>query len=165
MEAPMVRTVLLLAAILCAAFAAQSAAAATQVSGTYFTHQDSGVADCTFKGPPTAPFVGICHTTGFLSDYSGSLTGVSVANFTSIINCKTGRAIGQGTETFTGSLGVGGPSGTLTWAIRFTSAFDCTTFGVSGFSGSAGITSGTGALAGLHGSIQFGDTTYNGNLT
>jgi hypothetical protein len=164
MEASMVRTVLLFAATLCTAVAAQTAAAATQVSGTYFTHQDSGVLDCTFKGPPTAPFVVVCHTTGFLSDYSGSLTGVSVADFKTIINCNTGRAVGQGTETFTGSLGVGGPSGTLTWAIRFTSAFDCATFGVSGFSGSAGILSGTGALAGVNGSIQFGDTTYIGNL-
>jgi len=124
----------------------------------------SGVADCAFHGPAASPFIGVCHTTGFLSLYSGSLTGVSVADFTTIIDCKTGRTVGQGTETFTGQLaGVVG-SGSLTWAIRFTSAFDCSTFLVSDFSGSSGITSGTGALAGLTGHIVFGDTTYTGNL-
>jgi hypothetical protein len=43
-----------------------------------------------------------------------SLGAGAVADFTSLINCKTGRETGHGTETFTGSiLDVG--VGTLTW--------------------------------------------------
>jgi hypothetical protein len=113
--------------------------------------------------PNGSPFILRCTTTGFVSDYSGDLTGTSVADFKQIINCKTGRTHGHGTETFTGTLeGLG--SGTLTWGIHFDSAFDCLTFGVSGFSGLGVVTSGTPDLAGLHGSIQFGDVTYDGEL-
>ena len=76
---------------------------------------------------------------------------------------KTGRTHGHGTETFTGSIaGVG--SGTLAWGIHFDSAFDCATFTVSGFSGRGVVTSGAGDLANLNGSIQFGETTYDGAL-
>jgi hypothetical protein len=79
------------------------------------------------------------------------------------VDPEKSRTHGHGTETFTGSIaGVG--SGTLTWGIHFDSAFDCLTFAVSDFSGRGVITSGTDALAGLHGSIQFGDTTYDGAL-
>ncbi len=45
-----------------------------------------------------------CDTTGLVSQYSGDLTGAAVADFTALINCKTGRETGHGTETFTGSL-------------------------------------------------------------
>lgn len=64
---------------------------------------------------------------------------------------------------FTGTTaGVG--SGTLTWNIRFTSSFDCATFAVADFSGSGAIVSGTGALAGLQGTLQFGESDYQGDL-
>jgi hypothetical protein len=41
---------------------------------------------------------------------------------------------------------------------------DCATFAVSGFSGRGVVTSGTGDLTGLNGSIQFGEVTYDGDL-
>ena len=54
-----------------------------------------------------------CDTTGLVSQYSGDLTGAAVADFTALINCKTGRETGHGTETFTGSLA--GLQGRLTF--------------------------------------------------
>jgi hypothetical protein len=138
---------------------AASAPKRIHVSGTYAV-TDFGSFSCATNG---SPFVLHCTTTGFVSQYSGNLTGTSVTNFEQIIDCKKSRTHGHGTETFTGSIaGVG--SGTLTWGIHFDSAFDCLTFAVSDFSGRGVITSGTDALAGLHGSIQFGDTTYDGAL-
>jgi Protein of unknown function (DUF3224) len=146
-------------AALVAAQVATSAPSRVHVSGTY-TVTDFGALSC---APNGSPFVLRCTTTRFVSQYSGDLTGTSVANFEQIIDCKNGRTHGQGTETFTGSIaGVG--SGTLTWGIHFDSAFDCGTFAVSDFSGRGDITSGTGDLAGLNGSIQFGIDTYDGEL-
>jgi hypothetical protein len=87
-----------------------------------------------------------CRTTGFESLYGGSLTGSSVSSFEDTIDCKAGRDHGHGTETFNGTIdGVG--SGSLTWDIRFESAFDCATFGVSAFTGRTVVTSGTGDFA------------------
>jgi hypothetical protein len=141
---------------------AQSATAAStsvHVSGAYAV-TDFGSFSCAPNGSPS---VLRCTTTGFVSQYSGSLSGSSVTNFEQIIDCKTGRTHGHGAETFTGSItGVG--SGTLTWGIHFDSAFDCATFAVSAFSGRGVITSGAGGLVGLNGNIQFGDTTYDGEL-
>jgi hypothetical protein len=138
---------------------AASAAKSIHVSGTYAV-TDFGSLSC---APNGSPFVLRCTTTGFVSQYSGSLTGSSVTNFEQIINCKKGRTHGHGTETFTGSITDVG-SGSLTWGIHFDSAFDCLTFAVSDFSGKGVITSGTDALTRLNGSIQFGDTTYDGAL-
>jgi hypothetical protein len=121
---------------------------------------DLGTTACAANG---SPFVLRCTTEGFVSQYSGSLTGSSVTDFVQIINCKTSTTRGHGTETFTGSIaGVG--SGTLTWGIAFESAFDCATFAVSGFSGRGIITAGTADLAGLNGSLRFGDISYEGEL-
>jgi hypothetical protein len=144
---------------LVAAQAAGGAPNGVHVSGTY-TVTDLGALDCATNG---SPFVLRCTTTGFVSQYAGTLTGTSVVDFKEIIDCKTSRTVGHGTETFTGSVaGVG--SGTLTWRIQFESAFDCATFAVSEFSARGDVIAGTGDLAGLHGSIQFGDVTYEGDL-
>jgi hypothetical protein len=159
----MMKRLLLAAAVFAAALVgaqtAATAAGSVQVSGMYQV-TEFGSFSCATNG---SPFVLRCTTTGFVSQYSGSLTGSSVTNFEQIINCKTGRTHGHGTETFTGSVaGVG--SGTLTWGIHFDSAFDCLTFAVTGFSGRGVVTAGTGALAGLNGSIEFGEDTYDGEL-
>jgi hypothetical protein len=145
-----------------ALIAAQPGAGApnrVHLSGTY-TVTDFGTFAC---APNGSPFVLRCKTNGFVSQYSGSLTGSSVTDFEQIIDCKTGRTHGHGTETFTGVLtGLG--SGTLTWGIHFESAFNCATFAVSGFSGRGVVTSGTDDLAGRNGRIQFGADTYDGEL-
>jgi hypothetical protein len=156
------RSVLVIAVLAAALVAAQTAAGSAtrvHVSGTY-TVTDFGAFGC---APNGSPFLLLCSTTGFLSSYDGSLTGTSVTDFEQIIDCKTGRTHGHGTETFTGSLaGVG--SGTLTWRIHFASDFDCATFAVSSFTGRGVLASGTGALAGLNGTIEFGDVDYEGEL-
>ena len=157
----MLKRLLAVAVFAAALIAAQAAPGGSVilVSGTYVV-TDFGSTSC---APNGSPFVLRCTTTGFVSQYDGSLTGSSVSNFEQIIDCKMGRTHGHGTETFTGSVaGVG--SGTLTWGISFDSAFDCLTFAVSGFSGRGVVSSGTDALAGLNGSIQFGDDTYDGEL-
>jgi hypothetical protein len=150
------------AAIAVALVVAQAAASASEsvhVSGTYAV-TDFGSLSC---APNGSAFVLRCTETGFVSQYSGDLTGTSVANFEQIVDCKTSRTRGQGTDTFTGSVaGVG--SGKLTWRIHFESAFDCGTFAVSDFSGRGDVTSGSGDLAKLNGSIQFGIDTYDGEL-
>lgn len=87
---------LLLTAILCASAAVPVAAAATHVSVAYALDPTSGSLECAFRGPPASPLVVICDQTGFESTYTGSLIGVSVTDFRTIINCKTGRAVGQG---------------------------------------------------------------------
>jgi hypothetical protein len=154
------RLFVLLAALGCALVAAGVGGAATHVSGEWAV-TDEGIPDC---GPIGASQVLLrCETTGFLSEYSGSLTGTSTVSFVTFIDCRGGRAMGYGTETFTGTVaGVG--SGTLTWGIRFTSDFDCNTFGLSNFEARTAITSGTGDLASLRGTLVFGDTTYEGDL-
>jgi hypothetical protein len=83
--------------------------------------------------------------------------------FTSTVNCKTGRSWGRGVETFTGSLD-GSATGTLTWKITFHSDFDCTTSLPSGFQGFSRIKASSGALAGIRGRLHFGDVTYDGVL-
>ena len=108
-------------------------------------------------------FVEACETTGLLTQYSGTRDGPSVTDFRQIINCKKSRTHGHGTEAFTGSL-AGAGSGTLTWRIHFRSAFDCQTFDVADFVARGIVISGTGDLAGLRGSIEYEETTYDGVL-
>jgi hypothetical protein len=155
----------MLAAVAAAAFvpgavAAPPGQAPVGVAGTY-TVTDFGTTDCApVHGSPSLLR---CDTTGFVSDYSGSLTGTSTASFTEIIDCAAGRAEGHGIETFTGSVaGFGG--GTLTWAIQFSSGFDCTTAAVFHFQGRGVIRSGTGDLAHVRGQLDFTETTYQGEL-
>jgi hypothetical protein len=130
------------------------------VSGTYSV-TDFGAIDCAPVGA-SATLVR-CSTTGLVSVYEGSLTGTSRADFTQIIDCARGFTFGSGIESFTGSVAQVG-SGTLTWRIFFRSAFDCTTFSVSDFTGIGVNVSGSGGLAGLNGVLRFGDITYNGVL-
>jgi hypothetical protein len=152
---------LVAAALALALTAPVSAGNSTLVSGTYSV-TDFGTLTCVPLG--AAGFVVRCSTSGFVSSYSGALTGATTTTFTQVINCKTGRTQGSGVETFTGSIaGVG--SGTLTWMDEFTAGFDCTTFAVSGFRGVGVALSGTGDLVGLHGMLSFTETTYDGALT
>jgi hypothetical protein len=155
-----VRVTLVAVALVVALAAPAYGGSATLVSGTYSV-TDFGTPACVPLGADG--FIVSCTTTGFVSSYSGALSGTTTTTFTQVINCKTGRTQGKGIETFTGSIaGVG--SGTLTWRDEFTSAFDCTTFAVSDFSGIGVALAGTGSLAGLHGELSFTDTTYAGAL-
>jgi hypothetical protein len=130
------------------------------VSGSY-TATDFGTTNCAFVGG--SGFMFRCDTTGFVSDYTGDLEGTAVADFTQLIDCKTGRAYGHGSETFTGSVeGVG--SGTLTYTDQFSSDFDCTVFFPFNLDINSVAVAGSGGLAGLQGTLHFDDTTYSGTL-
>jgi hypothetical protein len=158
------RALLALAGALLALAAMPALAAAhhrdIRVSGTYAAY-DFGTTQCAPKR--ASPDILACSTTGFRSTYAGSLVGDVSTEFTNTINCKTGRTWGHGVETFTGSLN-GSATGTLTWKISFRSDFDCTTSLPSGFLGHSHIKASSGALAGVHGRLQFGDVTYDGLL-
>lgn len=131
-----------------------------RVSGTYVAY-DYGTPQCAPKG--ASPDILACTTTGFRSTYAGSLVGDVATEFSSVINCQTGRTWGHGVETFTGSLN-GSATGTLTWRIRFRAAFDCTTSALSAFQGFSRIKASSGALAGIRGRLHFGDVNYEGVL-
>src|SRR4029078_310987 len=104
-------------AVALAAATQAAAGSAIPVSGTYVV-SDFGTTTCVSVGASGFKFR--CDTTGLVSQYSGDLTGTAVADFTALINCRTGRETGHGTETFTGSL-VGGGSGKLSWIDQFSS--------------------------------------------
>lgn len=140
-----------------------SGATATQavhVSGTYAV-SDLGTTTCGPVGE--SPNLLRCDTIGFVSEYSGDMIGTATVDFTQVIDCKNGRARGEGVETFTGTInGVG--AGTLTWHDHFRATTDCVTFELSDFVLRAVGFSGTEALAGLHGKIAFSLTDYDGTL-
>jgi hypothetical protein len=104
-----------------------------------------------------------CETTGLKSAYTGDLAGETMSAFEQIIDCANGRTVGQGVETFSGSLR-GKRPGTLTWRIVFAANFDCTSFFPSSFRGLGVVTGGSGALAGRRGFLRFDDTSYEGTL-
>jgi opacity protein-like surface antigen len=140
--------------------AAATAKPGTHVSGTYSVI-DLGTTTCEPMG--TSPNLLRCDTTGFVSQYSGDMTGTAVADFTQLIDCKTGATRGKGIETFTGTVaGIG--AGTLTWHDHFRATTDCATFAMSDFVLKANHFRGGGALAGLHGRIDFTLTDYDGRL-
>jgi hypothetical protein len=148
-----------LAAVATAAPGATAASSTVLVSGT-FTVTDPGAITCATSG---APFILRCQATGFTTQYSGSLSGTSIVNFSEIINCKTSTTFAIGTETFTGSVaGVG--SGSLTWKKSGSADFDCATGELSNFSAHGSISAGTGDLAGLNGNVLFGPDFYSGEL-
>jgi hypothetical protein len=153
--------VTLTTSVLLLAGAGQAAAAAghVSVSGTY-SASDFGLTTCAPVG--VSGFMFRCDTTGFVSQYSGDLTGVAVADFSALINCRTQREIGHGTETFTGSMG--GTQGTLTWTDVFSADIDCTTFFPFNLDISSVAVKGSGGFAGLHGKLTFTDTAYSGTL-
>jgi len=148
---------LLVGAVLAAAATAKPG---THVSGTY-TVTDLGTTTCAPVGE--SPHLYRCDTTGFVSEYSGDLTGTAVADFTQLIDCTNGHTQGKGVETFTGTVnGVG--TGTLTWHDHFRATTDCATFAVSDFVLKSNHFRGSGALAGLRGRIDSTLTDYDGTL-
>ena len=152
-------------AVIAVVVASQAAAgSAIPVSGTYVV-SDFGTTTCVSVGASGFKFR--CDTTGLVSQYSGDLTGTAVADFTALINCKTGRETGHGTETFTGSL-VGGRTGTLSWIDQFSSNVDCTfapdLFIPFNLDINSVAVKGTAGFAGLQGKLIFTDTTFTGVL-
>ncbi len=156
--------VLAVVAVAIAAASQAAAGSAIPVSGTYVV-SDFGTTSCVSAGASGFKFR--CDTTGLVSQYSGDLTGAAVADFTSLINCKTGRETGHGTETFTGSL-VGVGSGTLSWIDQFSADVDCSFAPDLFIPFSLDINSvavrGSGGFAGLQGRLTFTDTTFTGAL-
>jgi hypothetical protein len=158
----MIRRFTLLLALVASVGAVVSAPAgagrAMQVSGKYAVD--------VVPPPECAPLSEtrlVCTVTGLAASYTdGDLQGTSTASFRQVIDCARGKTAGQGTETFTGSIG--DASGTLTWQLWFTADFDCTT----GFPVNLRIlavpTHGEGGLSGLRGELFFDDTTYRGVL-
>ena len=104
-----------------------------------------------------------CDTPDFATEYSGDLTGTISTDFKWVINCSSSVIDGHGAELFTGSLARMG-SGTLRWETKFHAAFDCSTQTLSNLHGTGTIMSGTGALAGLRGTLIFTDQEYSGIL-
>ena len=129
------------------------------VSGAYAV-SDVGATTCAPVGAST--FMFRCETTGLVSQYTGDLVGTAVADFTSLINCATGRETGHGSETFTGSMGA--VSGTLSWTDVFSADIDCTTFFPFNLDINSVAVKGSGGFAGTQGKLTFTDTTYNGTL-
>jgi hypothetical protein len=135
-----------------------SASPGLSVSG-FYAPTDFGSTTCA----PVGDFMFRCTTTGFISQYTGDLVGTAVADFTALINCKTGRENGLGVETFTGSV-AGAGSGTLSWTDQFSADFECTSFFPSNLDINSVAVKGAGGLAGLQGRLTFTDTTYSGTL-
>jgi len=143
---------------------AASAGSGFAVSGTYVV-SDFGATTCVSVG--SSGFMFRCDTSGLVSQYSGDLTGAAIADFTALINCKTGRETGHGTETFNGSItGVG--SGPLGWTDQFSSDVDCSfapdLFIPFNLNIKSVAVKGAGDLTGLQGRLAFTDTTYSGRL-
>jgi hypothetical protein len=138
-----------------------SAGRGISVSGTYVPVPPFGETTCAPVG--SSSFMFRCDTTGLVSQYSGDLVGDAVADFTSLINCKTGRETGHGTETFTGSI-TGAGSGTLTYIDQFSADVDCTSFLPFNLDINSVAVKGTGDFAGLQGKLHFNDTDYSGTL-
>ena len=153
--------VAVLAVGVCLAIASGAGAgSATYVSGTY-SIAEFGTTTCVPVGQNN--FIFNCTTTDFVSDYTGSLVGTTITNFSQQINCETGRTHGDGWETFTGSVtGLG--SGTLTWRDVFDADFDCSTFTQTNLLILGASVTGGGGLTGVQGKLNFIDTNYTGVL-
>ena len=155
-------------AVVGAAAAAVQAAAvtrsATRVSGTYTVDGTAKAKTVCNPLSKANPAVLRCSVRGFVLRYSGSLKGRGVNTFRWIVNCATRKSYTDGTETFTGSVeGVG--SGTFSWGVRSTGTFDCKKGEITSVSALQNLYSGTGALAGMYGSIHRGPNTYSGVLS
>jgi hypothetical protein len=138
-----------------------SAATVVRVSGTDLG-PDAGTTAC--QPVNDSGFLLTCTTPDFATSYTGDLEGTISSNFTWMINCTSSLIEGRALETFTGSVaGVG--SGTLTWATQFHASFDCGTGALSNLAGTGTIMSGTAALAGLHGTLDFAGQIYSGTLS
>ena len=152
------------AVALAAAVASQAGASsqtAIRVAGT-FKLVKPPTGPCTKAA--SRPWLLTCHQHGGLVNYSGGLNGSAESTFTSVLDCKKGETWGSGTETFTGSVaGVG--SGTLVWDVHFASGVDCVKGSLESFSATVVVTSGSGDLAQLRGSMyRIADNTYTGRF-
>jgi Protein of unknown function (DUF3224) len=144
--------------------AGASARSAMHVSGTYTVDTNAKAKNACKPISKANPGVLRCTVSGFTLDYAGSLQGRGVNTFRWIIDCTTGKSYTDGTETFTGSVhGVG--SGTFTWGVHSTGTFNCKKGEVTSISATQNLYSGTGALAGLYGSIHRGPASYSGMLS
>jgi hypothetical protein len=154
--------VLLVVSVLGLALAsAASAGTVVRVSGTD-VGPDSGTTVC--QPVDSSGLLLNCAVSGFVTNFTGDLTGTLDSSFTLLINCHSSRFLASGVETFTGSVaGVG--SGTVTWAAQLHATFNCSTGTLSNLVGTGTIVSGTGALAGLHGTLIFTGDTYTGILS
>jgi hypothetical protein len=153
--------VVVVAAASVAVQAGVGARTATHVSGTYTVDAKAKVKNACKPISKANQAVLSCTVSGFTLDYAGSLQGRGVNTFRWVIDCTTGKSYTDGIETFTGSVeGVG--SGTFSWGVRSTGTFDCKKSEVTSVSATQNLYSGTGALAGLYGSIHRGPGKYVG---
>ena len=139
---------------------AATAHAVVHVSGTDLG-PDAGTTSC--HPINSAGSLLSCDTPDFATRYSGDLTGTISTDFRWVIDCSSSVIDGHGAETFTGSVAHVG-SGTLKWETNFHAAFDCSTQTLSNLHGTGTSLSGTGALAGLRGTLIFTDQEYSGIL-
>jgi hypothetical protein len=138
--------------------------AGMQVSGTYAVDTTAKAKNDCKPLSKANPGVLRCKVSGFVLNYSGTLQGRGVNTFRWIVDCATGKSYTDGIERFTGSVeGVG--TGTFSWGVRSTGTFDCKKGEVTSISAAENLYSGTGALAGLYGSIQRGPAKYVGVLS
>jgi hypothetical protein len=155
------------AAVAAASVAVQAGAgtpAATRISGTYTVDAKAKVKNDCRPISKANPAVLTCTVSGFTLVYSGSLDGRGVNTFRWIVNCATGKTYTDGTERFTGSVeGVG--SGSFSWGVRSTGTFDCKKGEVTSVAAIENLYSGTGALAGMYGTMHRGAKTYSGVLS
>jgi hypothetical protein len=156
--------VVVVAAASVAVHAGAGVRSAIHVSGTYTVDAKAKVKNACKPISEANPAVLRCTSSGFTLVWAGSLKGRSVISYRGIINCTTGEAYTDGTETFTGSVeGVG--SGTSTWGVQYHGTFDCKKGEVTSTSATDDLLSGTRALAGLYGSIHRGPGKYVGVLS
>jgi hypothetical protein len=156
-------------AVVAAACVAVQAGAGTRggaihVAGSYVVDAKAKVKNACKPISKANQSVLTCTVSGFTLVYSGSLNGRGVNAFRWIVNCATGKSYTDGTEKFTGFVdGIG--SGTFTWGVRSTGTFDCKKGEITSVSSTQYLYSGTGALAGLYGSIHRGPAQYAGALS
>jgi hypothetical protein len=137
--------------------------AAINVAGSYTVDAKAKVKNACKPLSKANQAVLTCTVRGFTLVYSGTLNGRGVNTFRWVVNCTTGKSYTDGTERFTGSVdGVG--SGTFTWGVRSTGTFDCKKGEITGVATTQYLYSGTGALAGMYGSIHRGPEQYAGVL-
>jgi hypothetical protein len=138
--------------------------AATHLAGSYTVDAKAKVKNACKPISRANQAVLTCTVSGFTLVYSGTLNGRGVNTFRWIVNCATGKSYTDGTEKFTGFVdGIG--SGTFTWGVRSRGTFDCKKGEVTSVSATQNLYSGSGALAGMYGSIHRGSEQYEGVLS
>jgi len=160
----MTKMVASLAAIAaCALVVAQTAGTASsgtiELSGVTTTLDPGTGPPCVLHGP----YLISCDSTGFITGFSGTLVGSSNTTSGILINCKTGRYDGGGTEVFTGSVTGVGP-GTLTLRLHVSGGVTADCSGLTSFSARGVVVAATGDLAALNGALSFEGSSYTGSL-